>query len=276
MTKHWTATAIALLLAAAPAVAAAPDVATFDNAGILLGQGLAETEAALTRQGYRIERVTNAFRLAPDRPYVQAIRAEKDGPASQETVVVRFDEPPSEPHVFLIWRTVTYKAGSAPTIERYRAAIREKAGNETYFRTDRPLIEQYVQWTGAGKVRRNLWNALASLPSSYPNPCVIGMGVTSAEEAQRARVTVPRLRGLNGNAPPPDLTPLAPQAHCATGLIVRYAVPDRGTGLVTAADLLLVDQPRMIAMAEKRSAWLADLQKASVKAARDGGGTPIL
>jgi hypothetical protein len=32
----------------------------------------------------------------------------------------------------------------------------------------------------------------------------------------------------------------------------------------------------MIAMAEKRSAWLAELQKASVKAARDGGGTPIL
>ncbi len=268
--------AASLTIAMMALPAAAQDVAAFDNAGVTLGQSLADVEATLVRHGFQIARATGSYKLAPDRPYVRAVRAEKQGATSTETVVVRFDEPPAEPHAFLVWRTITYKTGAAPTIERYRAAVREKAGNETYFRTDRPVIEQYVQWSKSGKVRRNVWNALASLPSSYPNPCVVGMAVDSADAALAARVHVPRLRGLNGNAPPPDLTPLAPQADCASGLIVRYSVPDRSTGLVTTADVLLVDQVRMHDMAGKRDAWLAGLNDAAIRRARENGGKPVL
>ncbi|MFS0773857.1 hypothetical protein [Sphingomonas sp. 1P08PE] len=270
-----TVVAVSCLLMAAPS-AIAQNVAAFDNAGVTIGQSLAEVEAALARQGFRTARATSTYRLAPDREYVQAIRAEKDGPGSTETVVVRFDEPPSEPHAFLIWRSIDYKAGTSPTVDSYRAAVKEKAGNETYYRTDQPRIEQYVQWDKSGKTRRNIWNALASLPSSYPNPCVVAMNVTTASDAIGAKVRVPRLAGLNGNAPPEDLTPLAPHAHCASGLIASYAVPVRSTGLVANATLLLVDQVRMLDMAEKRDKWLAGLNAASIKAARDGGGKPIL
>ena len=120
------------LIAHEPAFA--QSVSTFDNAGVLLGQTVDEAGSALTRQGYRVERFTTAFKLAPDRPYVRSIQGDKEDGTTRETVVVRFDEPPSEARSFLVWRTIGYKPGKAPTLGDYRAAVRTKAGSETYWR----------------------------------------------------------------------------------------------------------------------------------------------
>lgn len=275
----WT-TCTRLLAAAAavfPTALPAQDVGSFDSAGVLLGNDVAQASAALTAKGFFVSQTVGRYPVAKDTPFVQALSAEKEDETTRETVVVRFDEPPSEERAFLVWRTIAFKPGKAPTLESYRAAVREKAGNETYWHDEGGrAVEQYVQWSKGGRKRGGLFRMLDSLPSSYPNACVVGLGVATSDEAIRARVRSPEYRRMGGGGPASQPGVIIPQERCASGLVVRYLVPDRATGLVTRVDLLLVDQARSERMAEKRDTFLEERRSAQVEAARKAGGKPVL
>lgn len=268
---------LAALVAAVPAVLAAQDVTTFDSAGVLLGNDVAEASAALKGRGFDVSQMVASFPVAEDTPFVQALTAQKEDDVTRETVVVRFDEPPSAAHSFLVWRSIAFKQGKAPTLESYRAAVREKAGNETYWHDEGgSVVEQYVQWSKSGKKRGGLFRMLDSLPSSYPNACVVGLGVHSPDEAVRAKVRSPEYEKMGGNGPPPVAGVIVPQERCASGLIVRYFVPSRATGLVARLEILLVDQARSESMVGKRDAFLEQRRLAQVEAARKASGKPVL
>lgn len=269
---------VALATAALVGVpAAAADVTTFDNAGVLLGHNVAEATAALTGLGFEVHRKDAALVDTSDERFLHAIEATKEDDVSRETVVVRFDQPPSEPRAFLIWRTILYKAGKAPLLADYRAAVRSKAGSETYWRdTHTGVVEQYVQWSRSGKARRGLFNALAALPSSYPNPCVTGITIGSPRDALAAKVRMPQYGTMGGEGPPSEPRLLVPQEHCGSGLLIRYQVPDRSTDLTPRVNVLLFDQARMEAMIGKRAKWLEANRAAEIDAAKRSSGKPIL
>lgn len=268
---------LSILAVALPAGSSAQEVATFDSAGVVLGSDLQQATAALKERGFAVSQMVARYPVAEDTPFVQALTAEKEDEVTRENVVVRLNEPPSESRAFLVWRSISFKPGKAPTLESYRAAVREKAGNETYWHDERgTVIEQYVQWSKSGKKRGGLFRMMDSLPSSYPNACVVGIGVSKSDEAIRVKVRNPEYGKMGGNGPPPIAGVIVPQERCAAGLVVRYFVPDRATGLVSRVDVLLIDQARSEAMVAKRDRFLEERRIAQIKAAREAGGKPVL
>ncbi len=260
-----------------PVSAIAQESTTFDNAGVLLGTDVDQATGALASRGFAVEKVIGRYEVAAESPFVQALRAKKEDDSTQETVVVRFDEPPSSSRAFLVWRSIAFKAGKAPTLESYRAAVRSKAGNETYWHDlGGSGVEQYVQWSRSGKKRGGLFRMLDSLPSSYPNACVTGMTVRSSEEALRGKIRMPAYGKMTGHGPQPEAGVIVPQELCASGLLIFYHVPDRATNLVTNVDVMLVDQARMESMTAKRDEFLEMRRKARVESARKAGGKPVL
>jgi hypothetical protein len=269
--------AVAVLAASVASSSHAQDASTFDSAGVLLGDDVPKATAALTGHGFDVSQIVGKYEVAADSPFVQALKAEKEDETTRETVIVRFVEPPTQPRAFLVWRSIAFKAGKAPTLESYRAAVRTKAGNETYWRNPGyGMIEQYVQWSRSGKKRGGLFKMLDSLPSSYPNPCVVGIGVETPEDAVRAKVRAPQYGKNGGSGPPAIRGVVTPQDFCGYGLVVRYHVPDRATGLVTAVDMLLIDQAQSADMALKRDTFLEERRLAQIEAARKAGGKPVL
>ncbi|MBY9062814.1 hypothetical protein K7957_07710 [Sphingomonas yunnanensis] len=274
----WTAAlSVAAILGGSASAGLAQDISTFDSAGVLLGNDVQQATIALESRGFDVSQMMAKYDLAADMPYVQALNAEKNDETTRETVVVRFSEPPAQARTIVVWRSITFKAGKAPTLESYRAAVRERAGNETYWRdVGGTAIEQYVQWSKSGKKRGGLFKMLDSLPSSYPNPCVVGIGIGSSNEAVTAKVRAPQYGKNGGSGPPPISNVVTPQEFCGFGLIVTYHVPDRATGLVTSVDMLLIDQPQAADMAEKRDSFLEERRLAQIEAARKAGGKPVL
>ncbi|VXC48590.1 hypothetical protein [Sphingomonas sp. 8AM] len=269
--------AVAGLAAFATSSSQAQDVAGFDSAGVLLGDDVQKATAALAERGFAVSQIVEKYKLAPETPFVQALKAEKDDDTTRESVIVRFVEPPTQARAFLVWRSIAFKPGKAPTLQSYRAAVRTKAGNETYWRDPGyGPVEQYVQWPRNGKKRGGLFKMLDSLPSSYPNPCVVALGVETSDDAIRAKIRAPQYGKNGGSGPPAIPMVITPQDFCGFGLVVRYHVPDRATGLVTAVDMLLIDQAQTAEMALKRDAFLEQRRLAQIEAARKAGGKPVL
>ncbi len=257
--------------------AIAQDGTTFDSAGVLLGSSVAQATGALASRGFSVAKINGKYEVAADSPFVHAVQADKEDDSTRETVVVRFDEPPSSSRAFLVWRSIAFKAGKAPTLESYRAAVRSKAGNETYWRDlGGSGVEQYVQWSRSGKKRGGLFKMLDSLPSSYPNACVTGITVRSSEEALRVKTMMPVYGKMEGRGPRPGVGIIVPQELCAIGLLIFYRVPDRTTNLVTNVDVLLVDQAQMESMTAKRDEFLELRRHAQVEAAKKAAGKPVL
>lgn len=269
--------ALAAVAVMAPGSLPAQSATTFDSAGVLLGNDVAQATEALTQRDFSVSQTVFRYKVAEDTPFVKALTAEKDDETTRETVVVRFDEPPSEARSFLVWRTISFKPGKAPTLESYRTAVRDKAGNETYWHDERQgVVEQYVQWSKSGGKRGGLFKMLDSLPSSYPNACVTGLGAGSADDVMRARVRAPEYGKMSGKGPPPEDGVIVPQERCASGLVVRYFVPSRATNLVSRVDVLLIDQARTETMVVRRDDFLERRRVAQVEAARQAGGKPVL
>lgn len=57
--------------------------------------------------------------------------------------------------------------------------------------------------------------------TSYPNPCVVGIGVEASDDAIRAKVRAPQYGKNGGSGPPAIRGVITPQDFCGYGLVVR-------------------------------------------------------
>lgn len=273
--RAWGLALVIAIGASAATGAAEPPATAFDNAGVHLGDAPDTVQRLLADQHYLIDSVNRIYDAAPQDRFPASITGVKTTPAVHETVVVRFAEPPSSPRVILVWRSMRFAEG-APLVADYRRAVRDKAHGETSWRQEAGRAEQYVQWRRDGSIKRSLVNLLETASGAPTDPCVAGIAITSAAQARGISVRVPPAPNLNGDRPPGALQPPAPQSRCGVGFVARFAVPDARTDLVEQADLLLVDQPAMLEMAERRDRCLSEATRRRIEERRRAAGRPIL